>query len=82
QRPKLKVRLAEPLHKRPDYEFYFRLILDRKEEGYEAIPLGWGRNLPDSLLQMDALLIAPFGISEYQVGEEVEVELICGPEHL
>ncbi len=56
--------------------------MDRKEGGYEATPMGWDRNLPDSLLQMDALLIAPIGIYEYQAGEEVEVELICGSEHL
>ncbi|WP_242831358.1 molybdopterin-binding protein [Desulfitobacterium dehalogenans] len=46
RRPKLKVRLTEPLHKRPDYEFYFRLILDRKEGGYEATPMAGTETYP------------------------------------
>ena len=82
QRPKVKVSLTKALEKRPDYEFYFRLMVTGKDGGYEATPLGWDRNLPDSLLKMDAILIVPIGVAGYQAGEEVEVELMCGPEYL
>lgn len=82
QRPKLKVSLSKPIQKRPDYETYVRLIVSRREGGYEASPLGWDQNLPDSLLKMNALFIAPLGVSGYQAGEEIEAELVCGPEYL
>jgi molybdopterin molybdotransferase/putative molybdopterin biosynthesis protein len=80
QRPKLKVRLKKPLQKRPDYEFYFRLALSRQEGCYEAEPLGWGQNLPDSLLKADALFVAPIGIAGYEAGMEIEAELLYGME--
>lgn len=82
RRPKLRVSLTKPLQKWPDYETYVRLILARRDGSYEATPLGWDQNLPDSLLKMNALFIAPIGASEYQACDEVEAELLCGPEHL
>lgn len=81
-RPKIKARLEKPLKKNPDFEFYSRLIITKQEDGCKALPLGFDKGLPYSLLKADALFIAPIGAAEYQAGDEVEAELLCGLENL
>ena len=81
-RPKIKARLTKPLKKTPDFEYYFRLALEKQDDGYLARPLRNEKSLPQLLLEADALLIAPFGVTEYQAGEEIEAEVLNGLENL
>ena len=82
-RPKLKVTLEKPIKKSTDFETYVRLVLSKQGDGsYLASPLGRNSTLSQIMLKADALFITPFGVGEYQAGEEVEVELLCGLEKL
>mgnify|MGYP002407082646 CR=1 FL=1 len=81
-RPKIKVRLEQPLIKNPDSEMFFRLVLTRQGDGYTASNIGFFKSLPYTMLKADALFIAPIGVTEYQAGEEVEAELLRGLEDL
>lgn len=81
-RPKMKVKLAHALSKKLEFEMYYRLVLSKYDDGYTASSIGFDKNLPYTLTKTDALLIAPIGVSEYQAGDEVEVELLCGLENL
>jgi molybdopterin molybdotransferase len=81
-RPKIKAKLEKPLKKNPDFEFYSRMLLTKEDGGYKALPIGFDKSLPYSLVKADALFIAPIGVTEYQAGDEVEVELLCGLEKL
>ncbi|MDQ7094560.1 molybdopterin molybdotransferase MoeA [Desulfosporosinus sp. PR] len=75
-RPKIKVKLEKPLQKNPEFEFYYRLLITKQDDGYTARPIGFDKSIPYSLLQAKALFIAPIGVAEYQAGEEVEAELL------
>lgn len=81
-RPKLKALLEKPIEKRPDIEAYTRFILTKRECHYTAAPIARDKSLPYSLLKANALFIAPVGVTGYEAGEEVEVELLCGMENI
>ncbi len=81
-RQKIKARLDKSLKKRPDFETYTRLILTAQKYGYIASPVDSNKSIPYALTKSNALFIAPVGISGYQAGDEIEVELLCGLEKI
>ena len=81
-RHKIKARLDKSLKKRPDFETYTRLILTAQKYGYIASPVDSNKSIPYALTKSNALFIAPVGISGYQAGDEIEVELLCGLEKI
>ncbi len=82
ERPKIKVRLEKPLQKNPDIEVYTWLALMKQDDGYTASSLGYDKSIPSLLVEADALFIAPIGTTGYQAGDEVEAELLRGPENI
>lgn len=82
QRPKIKVKLESELKKKPDFESFTRLILHKKDGGYSASSVGHDKSVPYSMLKANAMLISPIGVSGYQAGDEIEVELLWGLENL
>jgi len=75
-RPKIKVKLGQPLKKNPNVEMFCRMTLTKQSDGYAASPIGFDKSIPYSMLKPDALFIAPIGVAEYKAGDEVEVELL------
>lgn len=75
-RSKIKVKLEQPLQKRPDYEQYFRFVLTKKDDFYSAAPMIRFAGVVNTLLNADAVFIAPIGVSNYKAGDEVEAELL------
>jgi len=81
-RPKIKAILCNTINKPLDFEFYARMFTQKSESGYKASLLTWQNNMPTLMTRCNSLLIVPIGITGYATGDEVEVELLCGEEHI
>ncbi len=79
-RQKVWAKLESPITKRPPVEFLSRVELSKTENGFTAKPIPFSASIPYSLREMDGLLTVPIGISGYDAGDEVEVELLKGHE--
>lgn len=79
-RPKVRVRLLEPVRKPVGYEFYLRLEVADGPEGRTARPLGWDCRFAEAVSACNALLVLPAGCGGYDAGGLVEAELLYGME--
>ena len=82
KRPVIKVRLADDLKKKKDFEMYYQFDLTKEDGKIVAHFVKRRRTFPDVVLSSKAILIAPADSEGYKAGDEVEVEVLCGMEYI
>ena len=81
-RPVIKVKLADDLKKRKDFEMYYQFDIKEENGEYVAYFIKRRRSFPDVVLNTKALFIAPSDSTGYKAGETIEVELLTGMEDI
>ena len=78
----IKAKLTKDLFKKQGFEMYYQFDVKKENGEYFAYPVSRASSLPYTMLNTKALCIAPLEAEGYKCGDEIELEMMCGPQDL